>query len=92
MRYEVNRWHKDQGCHFQSFDAKGGLMLSETERTDNEKHRLWSFALVDTSLYETRSDLIPLPDKMTLFASTALLPSSSLTRATKKPPTRWISL
>ena len=69
VRYEVNRWHKDQGSHFQSFDTKGGLMLSETEKTDNEKHRLWSFALVDTSLYETRSDLIPLPDKLKFFDS-----------------------
>ena len=40
VRYEVNRWHKEQGCHFQPFGAKGGLMLSETEKTDNEKHRL----------------------------------------------------
>ena len=69
VRYEVNRWHKDQGYHFQSFGAKGGLMLSETERTDSEKRRLWSFALVDSSLYETRSDLIPLPDKLKFFDS-----------------------
>ena len=69
VRYEVNRWHKEQGCHFQPFGAKGGLMLSETEKTDNEKHRLWSFALVDTNLYETRSDLIPLPEKLKFFDS-----------------------
>ena len=69
VRYEVNRWHKEQGCHFQSLGADGGLVVSETEKTDSEKHRLWSFALVDTSLYETRSDLIPLPEKLKFFDS-----------------------
>ena len=64
VRYEVSRWNKEQGCHFQSFGEKGGLMLYETEKTDKEKHRLWNFACVDSSLYETRSDLIPLPDKL----------------------------
>ena len=64
VRYEVSRWNKEQGCHFQSFGEKGGLMLYETEKTDKEKHRLWSFACVDSSLYETRNDLIPLPDKL----------------------------
>ena len=63
MRYEVNRWNKEQDFHFQSFDEQGGLVLYETEKTDKEKRRLWNFACVDTSLYETRSDLIPLPDK-----------------------------
>jgi hypothetical protein len=64
VRYEVNRWNKEQGCHFQSFGGDGGLMLYETEKTDKEKHRLWSFSCVDSSLYETRNDLIPLPDKL----------------------------
>ena len=67
VRYEVNRWHKAQGCHFQSFDENGGLLLYETEKTDKAKHRLWNFACVDSSLYETRSDLIPLPDKIKFF-------------------------
>lgn len=39
-------------------------MCTETEKTDKEKHRLWDFACMDTMLYETRSDLIPLPDKL----------------------------
>ena len=69
VRYEVDRWSKDQGYHFQSFGANGGLVLSETEKTDKEKHRLWNFALVDSSLYETRSDLIPLPEKLQFFDS-----------------------
>jgi len=64
VRYEVSRWSKEQGCHFQSFGEKGGLMLYETEKADKDKHRLWSFACVDSSLYETRNDLIPLPDKL----------------------------
>lgn len=64
VRYEVDRWNKEQGCHFQSFGEQGGIMLSETDKTDKAKHRLWSFACVDTSLYETRSDLIPLPEKL----------------------------
>ena len=64
VRYEVNRWNRDQDFHFQSFGEDGGLVLYETEKTDKEKHRLWSFACVDSSLYETRSDMIPLPDKL----------------------------
>lgn len=39
-------------------------MLYETEKTDKQKRRLWNFACVDTSLFETRSDLIPLPEKL----------------------------
>ena len=69
MRYEVDRWNKEQDCHFQSFGENGGLVVSETERTDKEKRRLWNFACVDSSLYETRSDLIPLPDKLKFFDS-----------------------
>ena len=64
VRYEVNRWNKEQNFHFQSFDEKGGLVVYETEKTDKDKRRLWNFACVDSSLYETRSDLIPLPDKL----------------------------
>ena len=64
VRYEVNRWSKEQDFHFQSFGENGGLALYETEKTDKEKHRLWNFACIDSSLYETRSDLIPLPDKL----------------------------
>lgn len=67
VRYEVDRWNKEQDCHFQSFGAKGGLVLSETEQVDKEKRRLWSFACVDSSLYETRCDLIPLPEKLEFF-------------------------
>ena len=69
VRYEVDRWHKEQDCHFQSFGENGGLVLSETEKTDKDKRRLWNFACVDSSLYETRSDLIPLPDKLKFFDS-----------------------
>ena len=69
VRYEVSRWNKEQGCRFQPFGEKGGLMCVETEKADKEKHRLWSFACLDTMLYETRSDLIPLPDKLKCHAS-----------------------
>ena len=69
VRYEVDRWSKDQDCHFLSFGVNGGLIVSETERADKEKHRLWSFACVDSSLYENRCDLIPLPEKLKLFDS-----------------------
>ena len=66
-RFEVNRWSKDQDCHFESFGEQGGMMVYETEKTDAEKNRLWDFVTLDTSLYKQRSDLIPLPDKMKLF-------------------------
>ncbi|MBQ6771723.1 MAG: hypothetical protein IJP44_12200 [Bacteroidales bacterium] len=69
VRYEVSRWNKEQGCHFEPFGAQGGLICIETEKTDKEKHRLWQFSCLDSSLYETRSDLIPLPEKMAFFAS-----------------------
>lgn len=64
VRYEVDRWSKEQGWHFQTFGERGGLVLYETDKTDREKHRLWCFSCVDSSLYETQSDLIPLPDKL----------------------------
>ena len=69
VRYEVNRWNKEQGCHFQTLGDSGGIMVYETEKTDKDKHRLWSFASLDSSLYETRSDMIPLPDKIKYFDS-----------------------
>ena len=56
MRYEVSRWSKEQGCHFQTFGETEGIMVYETEKTDKEKHRLWNFACVDSSLYETRDE------------------------------------
>ena len=64
VRYEVSRWNKEQGCHFQALGKADGIMVYETEKTDKEKHRLWSFACLDSTLYETRNDLIPLPDKV----------------------------
>ena len=69
VRYEVNRWNKAQGCHFEAFGEQGGLMCIETEKTDKAKHRLWNFACLDSSLYETRSDLIPLPERLNFFDS-----------------------
>lgn len=69
VRYEVDRWNKEQGCHFEAFGEQGGLLCIETEKTDKEKRRLWNFACLDSSLYETRSDLIPLPEKLTFFDS-----------------------
>ena len=69
VRYEVDRWNKAQGCHFESFGEQGGLMCIETDKTDKEKHRLWQFACLDSTLYETRNDLIPLPEKLTYFDS-----------------------
>jgi len=69
VRYEVNRWSKDQGCHFQTLADAEGIMVYETDKTDKLKHRLWSFARVDSSLYETRSDLIALPDRIKFFDS-----------------------
>ncbi|MBR0178512.1 MAG: hypothetical protein IJQ11_13920 [Bacteroidales bacterium] len=64
VRYEMNRWNKEQGFHFQPFGENSGLVLYETDKTDKGKRRLWNFASLDTALYETRSDLIPLPDKL----------------------------
>ena len=66
-RYEVLRWGKDQGVRFVSFQSSGGMMAVETEQTDEDKNRLWNFITLDSSLYELRSDLIPLPGKMRLF-------------------------
>ena len=68
-RYEVGRWSKDQGCHFESFGAKGGILVSQTDRTDEHKSQLWNFALLDSSLYEMRTDLIPLSSRMSFAGS-----------------------
>ena len=91
VRYEVNRWNKEQGCHFQILGDMEGIMVYETDKTDKQKHRLWNFACLDSSLYETRSDLIPLPDKLKFIDAdsdgrhaTSFLP----TTATKRQPTR----
>ena len=64
VRYEVNRWHKEQGCHYQALDEISGILAMETEKTDKDKRHLWNFACLDTTLFETRSDFIPLPDKL----------------------------
>ena len=69
VRYEVSRWNKEQGCHFQALGNADGILVYETEKTDKEKHRLWSFACLDSTLYETRNDLIPLPDKVKFSAA-----------------------
>lgn len=69
VRYEVDRWNKSQGVHFEPLGLQGGIMVSETDKTDKEKHRLWNFACVDTSLFELRNDLIPLPEKLTFVDS-----------------------
>lgn len=66
-RYELPRWGKDQSCQFVSFGEQGGMMVSTTEKTNDEKQRLWEFVTLDTSLYEQKVDLIPLPDHLTLF-------------------------
>ncbi len=66
-RYEVTRWSKDQGFRFESFREQGGMVVTETEKTDEHKNRLWDFVTVDTNLYEQRSDQILLPDKLELF-------------------------
>lgn len=68
-RYEVDRWGKNQGCQFVSFQERGGMMVVETEKIDEKKNQLWNFITLDTSLYERRSDLIPLPEKMSLFGA-----------------------
>ncbi len=68
VRYEVSRWNKGQGCHFQTLGKDDGIMVYETEKTDKAKRRLWSFACLDSTLYETRNDLIPLPDKVRFTA------------------------
>ena len=69
VRYEVSRWNREQGCHFQFLGPSDGIMVYETDKTDKERHRLWSFACLDSTLFETRNDLIPLPEKVKFSAS-----------------------
>ena len=69
VRFEVNRWNKEQDCHFQVTGDADGIMVYQTDRVDKDKRCLWNFANLDSSLYETRSDLIPLPEKLKFFAS-----------------------
>ena len=70
VRYEVDRWSKEQDCHFQTISEADGIMVFETDRFNKEKQqRLWDFAYLDSNLYETRSDLIPLPEKLKYFDS-----------------------
>ena len=70
VRYEVDRWSKDQNCHFQSVGSSDGIMVYQTDRINKQKQqRLWDFACLDSSLYETRNDLIPLPEKLKYFDS-----------------------
>lgn len=66
-RYEQPLQSLDQGRGFVSFDQQGGMMVVETDKTDETKNRLWNFITLDTSLYELRSDLVPLPDKLDFF-------------------------
>lgn len=66
-RFEVERWSKSQGCHFEPFGEQGGMMVYETDKTNEQKERLWNFVTLDTSLYDQRSDLIPLPDRLKFF-------------------------
>ena len=68
-RFEVGRWSKTQSCRFEPFAEQGGMMVYDTEKTDEDKNRLWNFVTLDTNLFEQRSDLIPLPDKLKLFDS-----------------------
>ncbi len=66
-RFEVDRWSKDQDCRFVSFASQGGMMVTETDKLDENKNQLWNFITLDTSLYDLKSDLIPLPEKLSLF-------------------------
>lgn len=68
-RFELPRLGKEHDCHFESFHEAGGMMVYETDQIDEDKNQLWNFISLDTSLYEKRSDLIPLPQKMRFFDS-----------------------
>ena len=49
VRYEVDRWSKDQDCHFQTVGPADGIMVYETERTNKEKQqRLWRPSLSES--------------------------------------------
>ena len=66
-RFEVERWSKNQDCRFVSFGEQGGMVVTATDKTNEQKDQLWNFITLDTSLYDLKSDLIPLPEKLTLF-------------------------
>ena len=66
-RVEVERWSKSQDCRFVSFGEQGGMMVTQTDKADEEKNQLWNFITLDTSLYDLKSDLIPLPERYALF-------------------------
>ena len=66
-RYELPRLGKDHDCRFLSFQEAGGMMVYETDQIDDDKKQLWNFITLDTSLYEKRSDLIALPQKLRLL-------------------------
>lgn len=68
-RFEVPQWGKEQDFRFVSFHDQGGMVVYETDQTDEENNRLWNFITVDTNLNERRSDLIPLPGKLSLFGA-----------------------
>ena len=68
-RFEVDYWSKNQSCHFEPFGDQGGMMVNETDKTDEYKNRLWSFMELDTSFFERHTEKIPLPDKLRLFDS-----------------------
>mgnify|MGYP007133706570 CR=1 FL=1 len=66
-RFEVERWSKNQDCHFVSFGDQGGMMVTATDKANEQKEQLWNFITLDTSLYDLKSDLIPLPESYALF-------------------------
>lgn len=66
-RFEQPCHSQNQGLGFVSFHEQGGMMVVESDKTDADKNRLWNFITVDTNLYDVRSDLVPLPDKLGLF-------------------------
>ncbi len=68
-RFEVPRWGKEQEFSFVSFQERGGMVAYETDQTDEDNNRLWNFVSIDTNLVERRSDLVPLPDKLSLFGA-----------------------
>ena len=68
-RYEVTRWGKNQGCHFESFHEDGGMMVYETDQTDESKNHLWNFVSLDSCLYELQTEQISLPAKFSFFDS-----------------------
>ena len=45
------------------------MAVYATDQTDADQNRLWNFVQLDSSLYEQRSDMIPLPGRMRFFDS-----------------------